>query len=98
MVGDVNQMLADRDLHVTVPQNVKEKLVELGYNPKMGARPLRRVIQEHIEDQIADFVLEHNNDHRLVAQLNDDGEIVVTAESSQNELTKPTDGSLTTTN
>ncbi|HJA72856.1 MAG TPA: AAA family ATPase [Candidatus Limosilactobacillus faecipullorum] len=98
MVGDVNQMLADRDLHVTVPQNVEEKLVELGYNPKMGARPLRRVIQEHIEDQIADFVLEHNNDHRLVAQLNDDGEIVVTAESSQNELTKPTDGSLTTTN
>ena len=89
MVGDVNQMLADRDLHVTVPQNVEEKLVELGYNPKMGARPLRRVIQEHIEDQIADFVLEHNNDHRLVAQLNDDGEIVVTAESSQNELTKP---------
>ena len=51
-----------------------------------------------IRAHFADFVLEHNNDHRLVAQLNDDGEIVVTAESSQNELTKPTDGSLTTTN
>ncbi|MBM6754593.1 AAA family ATPase [Lactobacillus alvi] len=97
MIDDVNQMLADRELHVTVPQDVEEKLVELGYNPKMGARPLRRVIQEQIEDQIADFVLEHNNDHRLIAQLNDDGKIVVTAENSQNELTKPADSSLTTT-
>lgn len=97
MIGDVNHMLADRDLHVTVPQAVEEKLVDLGYNPKMGARPLRRVIQEQIEDHVADFVLEHNNDHRLQAALDDEGQIIVTAETSQNQLTPSTDGTVTTT-
>ncbi len=37
---------------------LKNRIVELGYNPKMGARPLRRVIQEQIEDKIADYCLE----------------------------------------
>ena len=97
MIDDVNHMLADRDLHVTVPQAVEEKLVDLGYNPKMGARPLRRVIQEQIEDHVADFVLEHNNDHRLQAALDDEGQIIVTAETSQNQLTPSTDGTVTTT-
>ena len=76
---------------------VEEKLVDLGYNPKMGARPLRRVIQEQIEDHVADFVLEHNNDHRLQAALDDEGRIIVTAETSQNQLTPSTDGTVTTT-
>ncbi len=79
MINDVNQMLADRDLKISVPQDVEEKLVELGYNPKMGARPLRRVIQEQIEDQVADFVLEHNDSHQLAAKLDADGKIVVDA-------------------
>ena len=79
MINDVNQMLADRDLKISVPQDVEEKLVELGYNPKMGARTLRRVIQEQIEDQVADFVLEHNDSHQLAAKLDADGKIVVDA-------------------
>ncbi|MFR2078622.1 MAG: AAA family ATPase [Streptococcus sp.] len=40
-----------------VTEKVKEKLVDLGYDPKMGARPLRRTIQDHIEDAITDFYL-----------------------------------------
>ncbi|MBT1022870.1 ATP-dependent Clp protease ATP-binding subunit, partial [Enterococcus faecium] len=50
MLDDVNQMLAAQQLHIEVPTNVKEKLVDLGYDPSMGARPLRRTIQEQIED------------------------------------------------
>lgn len=79
LIDDVNQMLADRNLHINVPDAVKEKLVDLGFDPKMGARPLRRVIQEHIEDQIADYVLDHADVTELTAQVDEDGKISVVA-------------------
>ncbi len=78
MLNDVNDMLKDRQLHITVDDDVKDKLVELGYNPQMGARPLRRTIQEQIEDRIADYVLDHADVHNLAAHL-DDGNINVVA-------------------
>ncbi len=77
MISDVNNMLADKDLHIEVTDDVEEKLVDMGFDPKMGARPLRRVIQEQIEDRIADYVLDHSDAHKLTANLNDDGDIVV---------------------
>ena len=43
----------------------------------MGARPMRRTIQEQIEDRIADFVLDHSDDHQLAARLDKDGNIEV---------------------
>ncbi|MQC01518.1 ATP-dependent Clp protease ATP-binding subunit [Limosilactobacillus reuteri] len=77
MIGDVNNMLADKNLHIEVTNDVEEKLVDMGFDPKMGARPLRRVIQEQIEDRIADYVLDHSDAHKLVAKLDDNGDIVV---------------------
>ena len=77
MLDDVNDMLKDKKLNLTVDEDVKKKLVDLGYNPKMGARPLRRTIQEQIEDRIADFVLDHSDDHQLAARLDKDGNIEV---------------------
>lgn len=92
MIDNVNKMLADRDLSIKVPEEVDEKLVDLGYDPKMGARPLRRVIQEQIEDRIADYVLDHNDAHDLAAKLDDDGNITVIADKvatgSTNDATK----------
>ncbi|MEE6639540.1 AAA family ATPase [Limosilactobacillus pontis] len=79
MITDVNTMLADRGLHIDVPEDVAAKLVDLGFNPKMGARPLRRVIQEQIEDRIADYVLDHSDVKQLAAKLDDNGNITVTA-------------------
>ena len=79
MITDVNTMLADRGLHIDVPEDVEAKLVDLGFDPKMGARPLRRVIQEQIEDRIADYVLDHSDVKQLAAKLDDDGNITVTA-------------------
>ncbi|KRM50230.1 ATP-dependent chaperone ClpB [Limosilactobacillus coleohominis DSM 14060] len=84
MIKDVNTMLADRNLHIDVPEDVDEKLVELGYNPKMGARPLRRVIQEQIEDRIADFVLDNSDAHNLVAKMDGD-QITVVAKDDHKE-------------
>ena len=56
MLDEVNAQIAQNDIHLDVTQAVKEKLVDLGYDPKMGARPLRRTIQDNIEDAIADFI------------------------------------------
>lgn len=79
MIDDVNSMLADQKLHIDVPDNVKEKLVDLGYDPSMGARPLRRTIQENIEDGIAEFYLDHPTIHELKAKLDKDDRIVITS-------------------
>lgn len=72
MIADVNKMLATQGLHVNVTKPVEERLVELGYDPKMGARPLRRVIQEQIEDRIADYYLDHPSEKQLIARIKDD--------------------------
>ncbi len=80
MIDDVNAMLANQGLHVHVTEPVQAKLVDLGYNPQMGARPLRRVIQEQIEDRIADFYLDHSDVKQMVAKV-EDGKIVLAAET-----------------
>jgi ATP-dependent Clp protease ATP-binding subunit ClpC len=49
--------LDDRDLKLTLTTSAKEKLIELGYEPAMGARPLRRVVQREIEDEISERIL-----------------------------------------
>ncbi len=83
MLHDVNQTLSNQKLHIDVPQDVQEKLVDLGYSATMGARPLRRTIQDQIEDGIAEYYLEHPQVRQLKAQLEDSDKIVVTsAESS----------------
>ena len=83
MLHDVNQTLSHQKLHIDVPQDVQEKLVDLGYSATMGARPLRRTIQDQIEDGIAEYYLEYPQVRQLKAQLEDSDKIVVTsAESS----------------
>ncbi|GAK31393.1 ATP-binding subunit of chaperone [Weissella oryzae SG25] len=71
MLADMNKTVAEHGLQVTVSKAAEERLVELGYDPNMGARPLRRVIQEQLEDQIADFYLDHPTQKALVADLED---------------------------
>lgn len=77
MLDDVNNRLATNDIHLEVTDRVKEKLVDLGYDSKMGARPLRRTIQDHIEDAITDFYLEHPTEKDLKAVLTSNGKIII---------------------
>lgn len=77
MLLDVNNRLATTGLSLHVTDKVKEKLVDLGYDPKMGARPLRRTIQEYIEDPLTDFYLEHPEEKSLRAVLNSNGTIAI---------------------
>jgi ATP-dependent Clp protease ATP-binding subunit ClpC len=49
--------LDDRDLKLTLTLSARERLIELGYDPTMGARPLRRAVQREIEDSISERIL-----------------------------------------
>ncbi|MDO4903927.1 MAG: AAA family ATPase [Limosilactobacillus sp.] len=91
MIDDVNGMLTDKGLHIDVDEAVDEKLVDLGYDPKMGARPLRRIIQEQIEDRIADFVLDNGDAKQIAAKLDDNGEITVVAADAPAEEPESTE-------
>ena len=83
MLDDVNQMLAQQGLTIHVTAPVANKLVELGYDPKMGARPLRRVIQEQIEDRIADYYLDHPDVKHFTAKLENDEIHITKAEDKE---------------
>src|SRR6202167_883356 len=53
----IRESMAERELQLELTDPAKELLVEKGWDPAMGARPLRREIQRYIEDPLADFVL-----------------------------------------
>src|SRR6059036_359197 len=53
----IRESLAERDLQLELTEGAEDFLVEKGWDPSMGARPLRRAIQRYIEDPLADFVL-----------------------------------------
>ena len=85
MLDDVNKRLASNNISLDITDKVKEKLVDLGYDPKMGARPLRRTIQDYIEDAITDFYLENPTEKELKAVMTSNGKIMI---KSKNKLEK----------
>lgn len=72
MLDDLKTALAEQKVTLSITDEAKEKIAELGYHPAFGARPLRRVIQEHVEDSIADILLEGNEISELVVEIIDD--------------------------
>ena len=83
MLDDVNKRLSSNNIHLDVTDKVKEKLVDLGYDPKMGARPLRRTIQDYIEDAITDYYLENPREKNFKAVMTSNGKIMI---KSKNKL------------
>jgi len=84
-LNKVRERLVERNLQLEITPEGIELLVKLGYNPEMGARPLRREIQEKIENQLSDAVLSgkfSNGDIVLVeatlGEDEDEGEIILT--------------------
>lgn len=69
MLAELKGTLTEQNISLEVTYEVKEKLVELGYHPAFGARPLRRSIQEQLEDSIADFILEDPKAVNLAAVI-----------------------------
>ncbi|MGC9221187.1 MAG: ATP-dependent Clp protease ATP-binding subunit [Solirubrobacteraceae bacterium] len=53
----IRESMAERELQLELTDGTRDLLVEKGWDPAMGARPLRRAIQHYVEDPLADFVL-----------------------------------------
>lgn len=58
MVQDVEDTMENEAITIEVTEEAKKHLVNLGYDPRFGARPLRRVIQDTIENQLTDLILD----------------------------------------
>ncbi|MBN6205904.1 AAA family ATPase [Ralstonia pickettii] len=58
MLAELEETIEENNIAITITGAAKEKLVKLGYDPRFGARPLRRVIQDKIEDQLTDLILD----------------------------------------
>ena len=76
MLDQVNKTLAKKDITLDVTDAAKELLMEQGYDKTMGARPLRRVIESEIRDNVTDFYLDHIDAKHLLADVVD-GHIVI---------------------
>ena len=70
MLIDLNTRLAERKMAIHLDESAKEYVVKKGYNEKQGARPLRRAIKQHVEDSLADLILNH--------EIAEDGDVFVT--------------------
>ena len=81
MMARVEEQLKDREIGVALTPEARELLVDVGYDPTMGARPLRRAIQRHVEDLLAEevlsgkfprgstVVLEREDDHLVIGEV-----------------------------
>ncbi|MCF6418477.1 MAG: ATP-dependent Clp protease ATP-binding subunit [Furfurilactobacillus sp.] len=76
MIDDVNATLAKKQITLKVTDDAKAWLIDQGYDEAMGARPLRRVIEQQIRDRVTDFYLDHLDAKHLEADLVD-GEIKI---------------------
>ncbi|HAT1328041.1 ATP-dependent Clp protease ATP-binding subunit [Corynebacterium striatum] len=57
LIGRVEKQLAERDMGIELTQKAKDLLAKRGFDPVLGARPLRRTIQREIEDQLSEKIL-----------------------------------------
>ena len=76
MLDEVNKTLAKKGIDLVVTDAAKNYLIEQGYDEAMGARPLRRVIEQQIRDKVTDFYLDNVDVKHLLADMKD-GELVI---------------------
>ncbi|WP_305960401.1 ATP-dependent Clp protease ATP-binding subunit [Bacillus safensis] len=76
LLNELSEQLKEQNLTIHVTNEAKEKIAELGYHPAFGARPLRRTIQEHVEDQMTEILLEEEHLSGFTVDVEHD-EIVV---------------------
>ncbi|NLN64743.1 MAG: ATP-dependent Clp protease ATP-binding subunit [Clostridiaceae bacterium] len=90
MLDEVRLNTADKGIQITVSQAAKDLLVEKGYSPKFGARPLRKKIQHYIEDELAERYLRGELTNGCLIHVDeDDGKFVFTIEGPPIQLPEP---------
>lgn len=92
-IGRLKERLLDRDMTIELTLPAKERLIDIGFDPSLGARPLRRAMQQHIEDQLSERILHgelNPGDHVHVDFA--DRKFVFTTSRQPNALDEPTPG------
>ena len=84
MLDQVNKTLAKKQITLDVTDAAKDLLMEQGYDKTMGARPLRRVIESEIRDNVTDFYLDHIDAKHLLADVKD-GHIVISEKADSDD-------------
>lgn len=72
MLDDVERTLAKKEITMTITDEAKNWLIDNGYDELLGARPLRRVVEQHVRDNITDYYLEHPEVKNVHLTLNND--------------------------
>ena len=83
MLDQVNKTLSKKQITLDVTDAAKDLLMEQGYDKTMGARPLRRVIESEIRDNVTDYYLDHIDAKHLLADVVD-GHIVISDKDAAN--------------
>jgi ATP-dependent Clp protease ATP-binding subunit ClpC len=96
MMKRLRDQMGEHEAMIELTDGAKELLVEKGYDPTMGARPLRRAIQRYIEDPLADFVLgrEVGPGSTILVDRKNEDEVditVIPAEITPEKVTVPPD-------
>ncbi|USS91384.1 ATP-dependent Clp protease ATP-binding subunit [Fructilactobacillus carniphilus] len=76
MIQDLNETLARKGMKLAISQDVKDWLMEQGYDEAMGARPLRRVIEQQLRDKIAMYYLDHQDVKDIKAVLDKENDTI----------------------
>ncbi|MGP5096321.1 AAA family ATPase [Staphylococcus equorum] len=76
LLEDVQKTLDKKGITMNVTQDVKDWLIDKGYDKQMGARPLRRVVEQEVRDKITDYYLEHTEVKHVDIVLENDEVIV----------------------
>jgi ATP-dependent Clp protease ATP-binding subunit ClpA len=88
MIVGVNQTLALQKVSVNVANDAKEYLVEKGYDPRLGARPMRRVVQKAVENTVAKKMLGGNVEPGSVVEISLE-QVQQMLDSKSNEQLEP---------
>lgn len=76
LLEDVQKTLDKKGITMNVTQDVKDWLIDKGYDKEMGARPLRRVVEQEVRDKITDYYLDHTEVKHVDIVLENDEVIV----------------------
>lgn len=97
MLAQVNKTLAKKGITLDVTEAAKDLLMEQGYDKAMGARPLRRVVETEIRDNVTDFYLDNIDVKHLLADVKD-GHIVITEKVADDAVKAEEDNKTTDEN
>ena len=97
MLAQVNKTLAKKGITLDVTEEAKGLLMEQGYDKAMGARPLRRVVETEIRDNVTDFYLDNIDVKHLLADVKD-GHIVITEKVADDSVKAEEDNKTTEEN